>query len=266
MREGAAVGVAVQRHEAWARMPERFCRVSAELLPALRTAARLDGLYSFVEELARADGGLTFIAWCWEHDSLLVDCLVRRGYREERRERFWELDLMAERSRLEAMAAASRARMREHGIEVTTLDRVDEPEKYRRLWRMSEEGRQDAPRSAVPFVPFPFDTFMRWLRSPGVREDRIWVAGEGGALVGVAMLAYPPTRGVVYTKRTGTARKVRGHGVARALKCETLLQAIALGVPRVRTDNDFRNAPILHLNESMGYRRRPDMIEVHKRT
>jgi hypothetical protein len=31
-------------------------------------------------------------------------------------------------------------------------------------------------------------------------------------------------------------------------------------VPRVRTDNDFQNAPILHLNESMGYERLPGMV------
>lgn len=55
---------------------------------------------------------------------------------------------------------------------------------------------------------------------------------------------------------------VRGKGVARALKCETVMQAIALGVTRVRTDNDGQNAPILHINETMGYRRRPDMIQL----
>jgi hypothetical protein len=47
---------------------------------------------------------------------------------------------------------------------------------------------------------------------------------------------------------------VRGRGIARALKCETLAQAIALGVDRVRTGNDAQNDPILHINESMGYR------------
>ena len=62
----------------------------------------------------------------------------------------------------------------------------------------------------------------------------------------------------------GTARKERGRGVARALKCETLMQAIALGVDRVRTDNDSANVPILHINETMGYRRRSDMIQFLK--
>ena len=60
------------------------------------------------------------------------------------------------------------------------------------------------------------------------------------------------------------ARAARGKGIARALKCETVMQAIALGVDKVRTDNDSTNAPILHLNEQMGDRRRPDMIQLMK--
>jgi len=39
------------------------------------------------------------------------------------------------------------------------------------------------------------------------------------------------------------------------------MQAIALGVDRIRTDNDFKNTPILHINETMGYKRRPDGVQ-----
>jgi hypothetical protein len=57
---------------------------------------------------------------------------------------------------------------------------------------------------------------------------------------------------------------VRGKGVARALKCETVMQAIDLGIDRVRTDNDSQNAPILHINASMGYRIVGEMIQFIK--
>jgi len=85
-------------------------------------------------------------------------------------------------------------------------------------------------------------------------EDRLWIAREGDEIVGVSVLEYPPVRGIVGTAWTATARRVRGRGIARALKCETLMQAIALGVDRVRTGNDGANDPILHINASMGYR------------
>ena len=95
---------------------------------------------------------------------------------------------------------------------------------------------------------------MRWLRSPSMREDRFWIAREGEEIVGASVLGYPPVRGIVGTEWTATARSVRGRGIARALKCETLMQAIALGVDRVRTGNDGANDPILHINATMGYR------------
>ena len=44
-------------------------------------------------------------------------------------------------------------------------------------------------------------------------------------------------------------------------KLETVMQAIALGVTRVRTENDGANAPILHLNADMGYVRIPGWIQ-----
>jgi GNAT superfamily N-acetyltransferase len=258
--DGERVAYSWHRHVDWAQMPKRYGHVAGDLRPSHRTAARLGALTAAMEERSRADGTRTLTAMCWEHDDLRVSVLKDRGYREERRERFWELDLVSNRERLEAMAKASREKMREHRIRVLTIGRDTDPDKWPKLWEMSNEAEQDVP-TTVPHVLFPFDDFMKWMRSPGLREDRIWIAREGDAILGVSMLSYPPARGVVQTDWTAVARAGRGRGIARALKCETVMQAIALGVRKVRTDNDSENAPILHINETMGYRRRPDMIQ-----
>lgn len=258
---GRDVGFAGHRHAPWEKMPERYARVMAHLLPRERAAERLGRLFDAVEERAQQDGALRYVAWTWEHDALLLSVLAARSYREERRERFWELDLLKHRDRLAAMTEAVRARMKEQGVRILTIAEDPDPEKYRKLWRMSEEADQDVP-TTVPHVAKPFEMFMKWFTSPGVREDRMWIARVGDDVVGTSVLSYPPVRGVVSTDWTATARSVRGKGVARALKCETVMEAIALGVDRVRTDNDGENAPILHLNASMGYERRPDMIQL----
>ncbi len=262
-RDRQRMGIATRRHTPWEKMPDRYGRVSAELMPALRTRQRLDALYAHVEDRSRADGTRIFTAWAWERDRELLAVLAARGYREERRERFWECDLAANRDRLTAMADESRERTRDEGVRILTVDRDGDPERYRKIWRMTDEAERDVP-TTVPHVETPWEMFEQWMRSPGLHEDRMWIARLDDDVVGISMLSYPPVRGVVSTDWTGTARAVRGRGVARALKCETLMQAIALGVDRVRTDNDGENAPILHLNETMGYRRRADMIQLMK--
>jgi len=186
-----------------------------------------------------------------------------RGYAEERRSRAWELDLTAHRDRLLRMLEASQARMRDQGIRVLTASQDTDPERFRKIHEMSEEAAQDVP-TTIPHVPEPFEQFMKWFKAPGVREDRMFIARLGDDVVGISLLSYPRVRGNVWTDWTGTARSVRGRGVARALKLETVAQAIELGVPRVRTENDGENAPILHLNAEMGYVRIPGWVQLMK--
>lgn len=257
------VGIAQMTHPAWEKMPERYARVHADVLPEVRTPQRLDVLLAFVEDRARGESALRSASWGWEWDTTMLEVLGSRGYREERRGRFWELDLIANRAKLEEMTLASRDRMKAEGIRVLTISEDKDPEKYRKIWRMSEEAAQDIPRT-VPYVETPYEVFLGSFRSPGLREDRMWIARAGDDIVGISMLSYPTVRGIVTTDWTATARSVRGRGVARALKCETVMQAIAQGVDRVRTDNDSQNKPILHINDSMGYRPRPAAIQLIK--
>lgn len=263
LHAGTIAGYTVRRHPAWEKMPERFGRISAELGPAVRSPERIDALYAHLEDVSRADGTRQVTTWSWEDDGLRTGVLTARGFREERRERFWELDLVAERERITTMAAESRARMRREGIRMLTLDQDTDPRKFEKLKVMSDEAEADVP-TTVPNVPLEMDQFMKWFASPALRPDRIWIARDGDDIVGISMLAYPPVRGFVATDWTGMARRARGRGIARALKCETLMQAIELGVDRVRTDNDSTNAPILHINETMGYKRRHDMVQFLK--
>lgn len=247
------IGLALMAHPRWEVSPDRRAEPSGDLLPAERTAARLDVMFDALEERARQAGATILRARARDDDPLRIEVLQRCGYREDRRGRGWELDLVAERDRIVAMAEASQTRMSEQGIRLMTMAEIDDPEKYAKVWRVGEEATHDTPMT-LPHIEESLEDYLRWFRSPDIHEDRFWIAMRGEDIVGVSVLSYPPVRGFVGTAWTGTARAVRGQGVARALKCETLLQAIGLGVTRVRTGNDTANAPILHINETMGYR------------
>ena len=52
---------------------------------------------------------------------------------------------------------------------------------------------------------------------------------------------------------TGTLRDYRGHGLAQLAKRATLVNAAQRGVELVTTENDETNAPMLRINEKLGY-------------
>ncbi|MEK6227396.1 MAG: GNAT family N-acetyltransferase [Chloroflexota bacterium] len=251
-RGGVRVGYATAEHPRWEVQPDRYGNVGGNLLPAERNASNLDAIYAAMEDRVIAEGAKILAAWGNEDDPLRIETLLARGYREDRRSRRWELDLVANREKLLAMTDESRARMGKEGVRILTLAANDDPKVIEKIWRLSEEAGDDVP-TTEPRVPEEMAAYTRWVNAPEIHRDRFWIARLGDDVVGVSVLGYPPVRGVVNTEWTATARSVRGRGVARALKCETVAQAIALGVDRVRTGNDAANDPILHINETMGY-------------
>ena len=259
-RAGRRVGYAVAQHPRWDVQPERYGTIEGNLLPAERTKATLDVVYASMEERVIADGAKILSAWTNEDDPVRIETLRGRGYKEDRHSRRWELDLVANRERLLAMTEESRSRMKKEGIRMLTLATDDDPNVIEKIWKLSEEAGGDVP-TTEPRVPEEMASYTRWVNAPEIHRDRFWIARVGDDVVGVSVLGYPPVRGLVGTEWTATARTVRGRGVARALKCETLAQAIALGVDRVRTGNDAANDPILHINETMGYRLIPGGIQ-----
>jgi GNAT superfamily N-acetyltransferase len=261
---GRPIGAAGCGHPAWANTTVRATRMYLAFPPGPERGERIARTLSVLEPYAIGDGADVLACRAREDQADELAAYEAAGYREERRSRSWELDLAANRERIARMAEAARARMRDEGIEITTADRIDDPEKWVKLHRMVEESVQDIP-TTIPHARESLESFMQWVNAPGVHLDRLWIAREGEAIVGMSLLSYPPGPGNVWTSYTGTARSVRGRGVARALKCETVMQAIALGTPRVRTNNDGQNAPILHLNEEMGYVRIPGNVQLLKR-
>ena len=247
------VGFTVAHHPPWELADDGYVWIETGIVPEHRTPVNLDLLYAFGKERAKESGGRVGIAEVRADDPIHLAVVADRGYQEDRRQRFWELDLVAARKRLEELATVSRQRMVEQGIVVTTLAADPHPDKYRQTYAMSSEAELDVP-STKTMVPPSFERVQEWLDSPAVHQDRFWIARAGDEVTGLSTLEYPVERGIVGTAWTAVGRDHRGRGIARALKLATLIQAIELGVDRVRTDNDSQNAPILHLNEELGYR------------
>jgi GNAT superfamily N-acetyltransferase len=264
VRQGAAVAFLGAGHQRWQDMPERFGWVR----PIIRAdqwsePAHLQ-LLGKGEAWLKSEGAAIAVSRVREDRRNELDVVTRAGYREVRRQNFSELDLVAKRDQLLAAAAKHRRRMQDQGVELLALSDDKDPDRLAKLHVMMVAAEKDIPTT----VPIPLMPFDRWKKftfdNPGTREDRFWIAREGDAIVGMSVLDFPPVRGLPWTAFTATSKEVRGRGIARALKYETIAQAIQLGFKRIRTSNDGANAPILHINSEMGYRLVVPLIELHR--
>ena len=263
-RNGAAVAFVAAGHDDWRVMPTRFGWLRPMLDRDRWSAPGFLQLVETAESWLRSEGAARSVIRIREDLKDELDVVGRLGYREERRQRISELDLVAGRDSLLAGAEESRRRMREEGVTLLTLNEDGDPERMTKLYEMSNASEQDIPVS-VPIRILPFEQWKHeWFDDPGVREDRFHIAREGDAIVGLSVIGYPPVRGLPWTFYTGTSSAVRGRGIARALKYETVAQAIDLGFKRIRTNNDAANGPILRINEEMGYRLVWPLIELHR--
>lgn len=215
---------------------------------------------SFGESQAREMGAPLLICEIGEDQEHAVAWLRGTGWTQERKLRFWRLELDRNADRLRALWGAARRKLEPSGLVTTTVAQLGGPPFLRRLHPVGQAASADIP-SSYEYVPEPYEEWAVWMQPPAVLPERIWVAVVDGQPVGYSYLAYRLR--IVETGFTGVLREHRGKGVARALKLETLVQAIDLGVKSVQTDNDSENAPILHLNEELGYDEIPGKLEFH---
>jgi mycothiol synthase len=252
LAHGEPVGCCTVEHPPWEREPERMGRLFWSLLPA---ASDLAGeLLSELSARLVGEGAHAILGSCYEDDRHLRAAFERAGFRHERTGRAWELDLVANRDRLLAMTAQARERMGMQGIRLVRMAEHDDPRFWPAMTAFYNEVDLDIPRTGPMHLWTESEVRADLGENPEVRADRVWLALEGTDLAGLSHLTFPPVRGYCWTGLTATARAYRSRGIARAVKMETLAQAVELGVDRVRTDNDAENAPILHINETLGYR------------
>ena len=263
--DGSALAFVAAGHEPWEPEGQRYGWIRPVLHPNAWSLTRFKGLIAAGESWLREQQARIAVVRVRDSFKDELHAVAGLGYREKRRAKLWELDLVGGRERLLAGAKRARARINEQGVQLMTLDKDADPDRLAKLYELTIAGERDIP-TTVPWRTKPFEEWRHsWFDNPGIREDRFWIAREDGAMIGLSVIGYPPIRGVPWTFFTATSPRGRGRGVARALKYETLVQAIALGTQRVRTHNDGENAPILHLNAEMGYHLIDPVVELHRK-
>jgi RimJ/RimL family protein N-acetyltransferase len=263
VRDGAVVAFVGASHEPWRDGEQRYGTIRLSVRPDEFTPARYAGLVELAERWLGGEGAAISVARVKDGERELP-ALEEIGYAEDRRQRTSELDLVANRQRLLAGRDKSRERMRSQAVRILPLSEDRDGMRMQKLYEAITESEKDVP-TTVPWHALDFEAWRRfWFENPAIREDQFWIARDGDDIVGASVLDSPVVRGVPWTGYTGTVRRVRGRGIARALKYESIGQAIEQGHKRVRTNNDADNPAILRINEEMGYRLVAPIVELHR--
>ena len=251
-------------HGPWSEVPDRHCEVEAWLDRGALDRKVYETLWGWISDRAAAEGSALLLAYSAEDEAESLAALAALGFERKRAAKVWELDLKKHGPRLVGDARVARRKMSEAGIELQPLTAWRDPDKARKLHALNERTVQDVPHT-LPITHEAYEDFVKRLNWPDRPHDRYWIARDGDRPVALSYLKFPPVRGTVWAGYTCTDAEYRGRGIARAVKLQSLAQAVALGVPVVCTDNDSENAPMLHINETLGYVRRPGFVEHHKR-
>jgi RimJ/RimL family protein N-acetyltransferase len=262
--DGVPVALLVWTHAPWEVVSARNAYVGVYLDQARLSSDLPVSLWEWLTAAALADGALVLEAQVVEDEAEMIEALQRIGFERDRTERVWELDLAKHAQQLVADARVARAKAQREGIAMTTLAEWNDPDSLRKLHALGELTRGDVPTS-YPIPPQPFEDFVERMSIPDRRKDRVWIAIDADRPVALSFLRFPPVRGQVWTGYTCTHPDYRGRGLARGIKLQTLAQAADLGISSVLTDNDSENAPMLHINETLGYDARRGFISFVKR-
>jgi RimJ/RimL family protein N-acetyltransferase len=262
--DGRPIAFAAWSHAPWELIPERSCYVEVWLDQAKLEPALLTSLWTWITAVAEAEGGLVLEAITVEDEHETMAVLDRLDYKRDRIERVWELDLAEHGTRLRAEAVAARAKVAAAGIDLLTLADWRDPDRFIKLHALDQVTRRDIP-STYPMPIESYENFMARANGPDRPHNRFWIARHADRPVALSYLSFPPVRGKVQTGYTACHPEYRGRGIARAVKLQTLAQAVELGVRSVHTDNDSENAPMLHINQALGYELRPGFVSYMKR-
>ena len=113
---------------------------------------------------------------------------------------------------------------------------------------------RDIPFDA-PLDHIPFDEWEReYWRHPDLTLDGSFAAVLNGRPVAFTMLMAERSSARALNEMTGTLAEFRGRGLARLVKLGSLRWAASHGITQVITENDETNAPMLAINERLGYR------------
>jgi GNAT superfamily N-acetyltransferase len=220
------------------------------VVPGRRGHGTGDKLRAVLERWAAEHGATELEGPVAEEDDGSLAWAAARGYEEAGRNSRMVLDLTA----IEAPHVEPPP-----GIEIVTW--AERPDLAEGLWDVAREAAPDIPGEEETDVGELDEWLERDMRGSGDRPEAVFVAVEGGQVLGYAKLSFSDeTTERAFHDLTGVKRAHRGRGIAAVLKAAQIAWAKENGFRALQTSNEVRNAPIRHLNAKHGYVLEPGVV------
>lgn len=167
-----------------------------------------------------------------------------------------------------ARFATQEARARASGVTLRPLSDLGEFDEaqQRKLYDLVAALLRDVP-SALPIPVWPFEVWQEKFLPRLQHPEGLWLAvAPNGDWVGLSELHQPvPTHpGMLHNGLTGVLPEWRGQSIALALKLAAARAALERGMTHARTSNHSINAPMLAVNEKLGFVRGAATITLKK--
>ncbi|MFW6144366.1 MAG: GNAT family N-acetyltransferase [Candidatus Natronoplasma sp.] len=191
-----------------------------------------------------------------------IQFLEDRGFKETQRE--WELVLNVDDFDFEEFRGLEKRLNENHGIRLKSVDemRFDEGAK-KELHELFEEITNDVPRPGE-HTRIDFDQFISFFERPDFLPEAYIIAVKDDEFIGFTSHLKRGEEEVLYTCLTGVKREYRGNGIATALKIKAIEVAEDEGFSKMTTENETNNEAMLHINQKLGFEKKPAWIDFEK--
>ncbi len=215
-------------------------------------------LYQQSLEFLTALEAISFRTQVAESDAHSLQFATTRGFTESKRD--FESLLTVNSFDFSSFAGLETV----EGLEFHTAKELDSTVFRQAFFDCFTATRNDVPRSQAA-SPLSFDFFQEQVLGD---EYFLWEGTQialdptTDTILGFSGVYQGAMDGWMDQWLTATRREARGRGIALALKLRVVKYALEQGYTTIRTDNDTRNAPMLAINDKLGFVRQPALISV----
>lgn len=254
--DGRLIGFAEYGNSNWVYHPQKFF-LMLMVHPDYRQRGIGGALYDRMEQAMAEYDPIAYRTFGNEAHTHTLNFLAKRGFVEEMRT--WESRLDVAKCDLTPFEKASE-KVAAQGIVIKTYeDLADYPNRNPVVYDLFNMLMADVP-SPEPFTPTEFEEWEKHLDAPGFLPDANWIAFDGDKPIGLTGLSKSLAGKFLETGLTGVLPEYRGRSIASALKYRAVAYARDKGAPYIRTDNAVSNAPMLSINERLGFEKQPAWI------